>query len=204
VGLVLAGGALLLSGCGGSGLNGAGAVGHRSDGSGTTANFTKHLSAISADWKAGPGDGRAVTWPTGVGAKGNEGVAAQISQVNGGVGYVAAADVRGELQAARLTNASGEVLSPSTANAQRALAGIDLVPDLTGREANPSAGYPIVTFSWILLYEQGNGGKLPTIQKVSNHTLSDQVQNQAPALGYVNLPAPLLAKARAALQTLKP
>lgn len=177
---------------------------HRSDGSGTTANFTAHLSAISPDWKAGPGDGKAVTWPIGVGAKGNEGVAAQISQVKGGIGYVEAAYVRGELQAARLTNASGEVMAPSTANAQKALAGIDLGADLTGRDANPSAGYPIVTFSWILLYEQGNGSKLPTIQKVFNHTLSDKAQAEAPALGYVNLPAPVLAKARAALQTLKP
>lgn len=177
---------------------------HRSDGSGTTANFTAHLSAISPDWKAGPGDGKAVTWPTGVGAKGNEGVAAQLSQVKGGIGYVEAAYVRGELQAASLTNASGETLPPSTANAEKALAAIDLGETLTGRDANPRAGYPIVTFSWILLYAEGNAGKLRTIQKVFNHTLSDAAQAEAPSLGYVSLPSPVLAKARTALQTLKP
>ena len=177
---------------------------HRSDGSGTTANFTAHLSAISPQWKAGPGDGKAVTWPTGVGAKGNEGVAAQLSQVKGGIGYVEAAYVRGDLQAARLTNASGEALEPSTANAKQALASIALGEDLTGRDANPAKGYPIVTFSWILLYQQGNGSKLETLQKVFNHTLSGEAQAEAPSLGYVSLPAPVLSKARAALATLKP
>lgn len=177
---------------------------HRSDGSGTTANFTAHLSAISPEWKKGPGDGKAVTWPTGVGAKGNEGVAAQMSQVKGAIGYVEAAYVRGELQAASLTNAGGEAVPPTTANAEKALAAIPQGTDLTGRDANPRVGYPIVTFSWILLYPQGNGAKLPTLQKVFNHTLSDKAQAEAPGLGYVNLPAPVLAKARAALQTLKP
>ena len=177
---------------------------HRSDGSGTTANFTAHLAAISPAWKAGPGQGKAVTWPTGVGAKGNEGVAAQISQIKGGIGYVEQAYVRGDLQAARLTNAAGQTLPPSTAEAAKALASIDLGPDLTGRNANPSQGYPIVTFSWILLYGQGNGTKLETLRKVFEHTLSDQAQGEAASLGYVGLPQPVLTRARAALQTLKP
>ena len=176
---------------------------HRSDGSGTTANFTAHLSAISPEWKSGPGESKSVTWPTGVGAKGNEGVAAQLSQVKGGIGYVEASYVRGELQAARLTNASGGVLEPTPANAERALASIDLGEELTGRDPNPAEGYPIVTFSWILLYQQGNGDKLATLQKVFSHTLSDTTQAEAASLGYVNLPAPVLAKARAALQTIK-
>ena len=177
---------------------------HRSDGSGTTANFTAHLSAISPEWKAGPGEGKAVTWPTGVGAKGNEGVAAQISQVQGGIGYVEMAYVRGALQAAKLSNRSGEQLDPSTANAARALASIDLGADLTGRDPNPSQGYPIVTFSWILLYQQGNGAKLATLQKVFGHALAETTQAEAPQLGYVSLPAPVLARSREALQTLKP
>ena len=177
---------------------------HRSDGSGTTANFTAHLSAISPEWKQGPGDGKAVTWPTGVGAKGNEGVAAQLSQVKGGIGYVEAAYVRGALQAAQLTNASGETLAPTPENAAKALASINLGPRLTGRDPNPSQGYPIVTFSWILLYQNGNGTKLNTIRQVFEHTLSDKSQAEAPSLGYVSLPAPVLTRARAALQSLQP
>ena len=177
---------------------------HRSDGSGTTANFTAHLSAISPQWKAGPGSNKSVTWPIGVGAKGNEGVAAQLSQVKGGIGYVEASYVRGDLQAARLTNAGGEALAPTTANAQRALASIRLGSDLTGRDANPSQGYPIVNYTWILLYQQGNGSRLETLRRVFGHTLSDKAQAEAPGLGYVSLPAPVLARGRAVLDTLKP
>ncbi|MEY3544299.1 MAG: phosphate transporter substrate-binding protein PstS, partial [Cyanobacteriota bacterium] len=76
---------------------------HRSDGSGTTYNFTKHLAAISDAWKNGPGTSKTVAWPTGVGAKGNEGIAAQLNQVEGGLGYVESAYVKGKLQAASLT-----------------------------------------------------------------------------------------------------
>lgn len=85
----------------------------RSDGSGTTYNFTKHLSAISDAWKNGPGTGKSVAWPTGVGAKGNEGVAAQLNQIDGGLGYVEVAYVKGKLQAAALANASGEQVKPT-------------------------------------------------------------------------------------------
>lgn len=176
----------------------------RSDGSGTTANFTAHLSAISPAWKAGPGDGKTVTWPTGIGAKGNEGVAAQLSQLDGGIGYVESAYVKGVLQAAALTNAAGEVLRPTPETASKALAAIDLGPDLTGRNPNPSAGYPIVTFSWILLYQQGNAAKLEGLQKVFDHTLSEQAQAMAPDLGYISLPAPVLERSRAAVRSLKP
>ena len=176
----------------------------RSDGSGTTANFTAHLAAISPSWKTGPGQGKAVTWPTGVGAKGNEGVAAQLSQMDGSIGYVETAYLKGGLQAASLSNASGTMVQPSTENTAAALASIDLGTDLTGNNPNPRAGYPIVTFSWILLYKSGNGTKLPVLHKTFRYTLSDRAQAGAPALGYVSLPAPVLEKARVLLETLKP
>ncbi len=176
----------------------------RSDGSGTTANFTAHLSAISPTWKAGPGQGKAVTWPTGVGAKGNEGVAAQLGQMEGSIGYVETAYVKGALQAASLSNASGELVKPSTEAAAAALASIDLGADLTGSNPNPRAGYPIVTFSWILLYKNGNGAKLPALQKTFGYTLSDTAQASAPTLDFVSLPAPVLSQSRRALATLKP
>ena len=177
---------------------------YRSDGSGTTANFTAHLAAISPSWKAGPGQGKAVTWPTGVGAKGNEGVAAQLSQLDGAIGYVETAYVKGALQAASLSNASGETVKPSTESAAAALASIDLGTDRTGSNPNPEAGYPIVTFSWILLYKSGNGSKLPVLQKTFGYTLTDAAQAGASALGFVSLPRPVLAQSRAALATLQP
>ena len=171
----------------------------RSDGSGTTYNFTNSLSAFSPSWKAGPGTAKSVKWPTGIGAKGNEGVAASLQQVKGAIGYVETSYVRGALQAAAIQNAGGTYAKPSTAEAAQALASIELGADLTGSNPNPKAGYPIVTFTWILLYKNGNGAKLPGLQKAFGYTLSDAAQAGAPALGYVSLPAPVLEKSRKAL-----
>jgi phosphate transport system substrate-binding protein len=175
---------------------------HRSDGSGTTANFTAHLAAISPAWKDGPGSGKSITWPTGVGAKGNEGVAAQLTQLDGGIGYVESAYVKGVLQGAALTNASGEKVAPTTENAMKALASIDLGSDLTGSNPNPAQGYPIVTFTWILLYQQGNGDKVDSIKKVFDYTLSNEAQAIAPDLGYITLPDEVASKSREALATI--
>ena len=102
---------------------------HRSDGSGTTYNFTKHLEAISPEWKKDVGADKSVKWPTGVGAKGNEGVSAQLNQIAGGIGYVELAYVKGDLQAAAVQNASGEQMKPTNATASEALGSIDLGPE---------------------------------------------------------------------------
>ena len=176
----------------------------RSDGSGTTYNFTNSLSAFSPSWKAGPGTAKSVKWPTGIGAKGNEGVAASLQQVKGAIGYVETSYVRGALQAAAIQNAGGTYAKPTAAEAAQALASIDLGPALTGSNPNPQAGYPIVTFTWVLLYKSGNGAKLPALQTTFGYTLSDAAQAGAPSLGYVSLPAPVLSKARAALASLQP
>ena len=109
---------------------------HRSDGSGTTYNFTKHLSAISPEWNNDVGASKSVQWPTGVGAKGNEGVAAQLTQIDGGIGYVELAYVKGDLQAAAIQNGSGKKVVPTNATANRALGSIDLGPNLIGSNAN--------------------------------------------------------------------
>jgi phosphate transport system substrate-binding protein len=172
---------------------------HRSDGSGTTFNFTNHLAAVSPEWKAGPGADKAVNWPTGVGAKGNEGVSAQLTQLDGGIGYVEVAFVKDPLQAAALENASGEIVMPTNATESEALASIDLGEDLTGSNPNPAKGYPIVTFTWILAYKSGNGDKTPLLQKVFNTTLSEPFQAVAPELGYVTLPPSVVEKAKAAV-----
>ena len=171
----------------------------RSDGSGTTYNFTNSLAAFSPSWKNGPGVGKSVNWPTGVGAKGNEGVAASMLQTKGSIGYVEAAYVRGVLQAAAIANRSGSFALPDAAAASQALATIDLGADLTGSDPNPSAGYPIVTFTWVLLYRSGNGAKLAALQRTINYALSDGAQRQAPGLGYIPLPAGVVTKAKAAL-----
>ena len=176
----------------------------RSDGSGTTYNFTNSLAAFSPSWKKGPGVGKSVNWPTGVGAKGNEGVAASMLQTKGSIGYVEAAYVRGVLQPAAIANRTGNFSLPDAANASQALATINLGDDLTGSDPNPSAGYPIVTFTWVLLYKNGNAAKLPALQRTFNYALSEAAQKQAPALGYIPLPAPVLAKAKDALASVGP
>ena len=173
----------------------------RSDGSGTTFNFTNSLAAFNPAWKTGPGVGKSVNWPAGVGAKGNEGVAANLLQTKGAIGYVEASFVRGALQAAAIANRSGALAKPDASSASAALASIDLGPALTGSDPNPKAGYPIVTFTWVLLYKSGNGSKLPALQKAFGYALSDKAQAEAPGLGYISLPAPVLQKARKALAT---
>lgn len=176
----------------------------RADGSGTTANFTAHLAAIDPTWKRQIGTAKSVNWPVGTAAKGNEGVAAQLKQVDGGLGYVEAAFVRPPLQAAALTNATGRAVKPTRASEQEALASIDLGPDLTGSNANPATGYPIVTFSWILLYKTENGPKHAGINKAFSLTLSEPAQAMAGDLGFISLPTPVLEKGRAALASVQP
>jgi phosphate transport system substrate-binding protein len=174
----------------------------RSDGSGTTYNFTNSLAAFSPSWKSGTGTGKSVNWPTGVGAKGNEGVSANLQQSKGSIGYVETAYVRGPLQAAALENRAGQFVKPDAASASAALATVNLGADLTGSDPNPATGYPIVTFTWVLLYKSGNGSKLAPLQTSFGYALSEAAQQQAPGLGYVSLPEPVLSKARAALATL--
>ncbi|MGC6482993.1 MAG: phosphate ABC transporter substrate-binding protein PstS [Synechococcus sp.] len=170
---------------------------HRSDGSGTTYNFTKHLAAISPEWSKTVGSDKSVQWPVGVGAKGNEGVAAQLSQIGGGIGYVELAYVKGDLQAAAVQNASGAQVKPTNATASEALGSIDLGPDLIGGNPNPEGGYPIVTFTWVLAYKTGNNEKTPLLKKTFDFMLSEEAQAKAPELGYVSLPAKVVSKAKA-------
>ena len=176
---------------------------HRSDGSGTTYNFTKHLSAISPEWKDNVGADKSVQWPLGIGAKGNEGVSAQLQQIDGGIGYVELAYVKGDLQAAAVQNGSGEKVVPTNKTASEALGSIDLGPDLIGGNPNPMGGYPIVTFTWVLAYANGNGEKLPLLQKTFNFMLSEEAQSKAPELGYVSLPPEVIGKAKEAVATIK-
>ena len=133
-------------------------------------------------------------------------MAAQLTQLRGSIGYAEAAYVKRPLQAAALTNASGELVPLSLESEQAGLASIELGPNLIGRNANTAKGYPIVTFSWILLYKSGNGSRLAALQKAFDHTLSAQAQAQAmaPSLGFVALPAPVLAQSRRALASIQP
>src|SRR5690606_23604775 len=87
---------------------------HRSDGSGTTFNFVNYLSKISPEWKQKVGEGTSVQWPTGIGGKGNEGVAAYVKQIKGGIGYVELSyALQNKLSHVQLKNAAGRFVQPS-------------------------------------------------------------------------------------------
>ncbi len=94
------------------------------------------------------------------------------------------------------------MLKPTNETASAALGSIDIGPDLVGSDPNPAAGYPIVTFTWILLYKSGNGDKTALLQKVFEHTLSAKAQSLAPELGYVSLPPEVVTRAKEAVASI--
>jgi phosphate transport system substrate-binding protein len=123
---------------------------HRSDGSGTTFIFSNYLSKVSADWKSSVGEGTAVKWPTGVGGKGNEGVANYVSRIAGAIGYVEAAYAKqNRLAHARMINHDRQIVSPTAQSVAAAAAGADwksapgmylILTDAPGQHAWPIAG----------------------------------------------------------------
>lgn len=135
------------------------AVVHRSDGSGTTFNFTDYLSKVSPDWKAKVGESTAVEWPVGIGAKGNEGVANNVMQTKGSIGYVEFAYAKqNNLTYADLVNHEGKTVAPTTASFQAAAANADwanapgfyqILTDQPG-----AASWPITAATFILVQKQ--------------------------------------------------
>ena len=172
---------------------------HRSDGSGTTKAFTNSMQAFSKTWTLGTG--KSVKWPSGVGAKGNSGVAGVIKNTVGAIGYVNQSYIKGSVVAAALQNKSGEFLKPSVKAGATALNGIKLDSNLAGKNPNPSAkgAYPIATLTWVLAYKTGNGKNADVVKEAFNFMLSDEAQNQAPKLGFVPLKGAILSKAKAAV-----
>jgi phosphate transport system substrate-binding protein len=172
---------------------------YRSDGSGTTYAFTNSLDAFGG-W--GPGVGKAVKWPTGVGAKGNEGVAGRIRQTPGSIGYVNTGFVKAnKIQSAAIQNKAGKFVLPTAASGAAALNNIKLDANLAGENPNPAGAnaYPISTLTWILAYKTGNGAKTSDIRAALNYALSSKAQMIADDLGYVPLAGSVLNKARIAV-----
>lgn len=172
---------------------------YRSDGSGTTYAFTNSLNAFGG-W--GPGVGKAVKWPTGVGAKGNEGVSGRIRQTPGSIGYVNTGFVKANrIQAAAIQNKAGKFVLPTASSGAAALNSIKLDANLAGENPNPSGAgaYPISTLTWVLAYKSGNGAKTSDIRAALNYALSSKAQMIADDLGYVPLSGSILNKAKIAV-----
>ena len=172
---------------------------YRSDGSGTTAAFTNSMSSFSNKWKLGVG--KAVSWPVGIGAKGNAGVAGAIKNTPGSIGYVNQSYIKGEVVAAAVQNKSGEFVKPSVEAGAITLNAIVLDENLAGVNPNPTAkgAYPIATLTWILAYETGNGRKTDAVKTTLSRLLSDEYQEKASVLGYVPLRGDILEKSRKAV-----
>ena len=167
---------------------------HRSDGSGTTYIFTDYLSKVSPDWKSKVGANTAVRWPTGLGAKGNEGVSGQVEQTPGTFGYVELIyAAQNKMPVAQVKNAAGNYVSPSTDSVTAALASAQIPDDFRFSMTNaPGAGsYPIAGVTWLLVYEkQTNAEKGAKMVEFLKWALT-KGEDMAAALDYAPLPQAL-------------
>ncbi|AFZ60807.1 phosphate ABC transporter substrate-binding protein PstS [Anabaena cylindrica FACHB-243] len=180
---------------------------YRADGSGTTGVFTKHMSAISPEWKTKVGDGKSVNWPVGVGAKGNEGVTAQIQQTQGSIGYIEYGYAKqNNIKFAALENKSGTMVVANEESASKTLAAVTLPENLRAFIADPEGAdsYPIVTYTWLLVYKKyPDAAKAKAIEAAIEYALTDG-QKLAGELGYVPLPANVISKVAAAADQISP
>jgi phosphate transport system substrate-binding protein len=178
---------------------------HRSDGSGTTFIFTSHLEAACPNWKAG--SGKSVEWPTGTGAKGNEGVTAQVQQTQGAVGYTEYSYAKeNNLKTATLQNKAGQFIAPSPEASSAAFAGITLPEDFALTVPDPEAkeAYPINGLTWLLLYGQyGDQAKADALKNFVKWAVSDEGDKYADQLGYLPIPDEVADRVVAQLDAIK-
>ena len=178
---------------------------HRSDGSGTTAIFTDYLAKTSPAWKAKVGDGKSVKWPTGLGAKGNEGVTGLVKGAPGAVGYVELAyATQNKLPMATLKNRDGQFVKPSLEATSAAAAGVEMPADyrVSITNAKGKETYPISAFTYLLVYrDQADRAKGEALIKFLWWAVHDGQQSAA-SLDYAPLPTPVVAKIEKTLESL--
>ncbi|WP_162250626.1 phosphate ABC transporter substrate-binding protein PstS [Lysobacter sp. Root604] len=170
---------------------------HRSDGSGTTFNFVNYLSKVSAEWKSSVGEGTAVKWPVGIGGKGNEGVAAYVKQIQGGIGYVELSyALQNKMAYSRLKNAAGNYVLPSDETFQAAAASADWASAkdfyLVMTNAPGEKSWPITATNFILMYKQPKNAAGAKNAKEFFRWAYANGDAQAKALDYVPLPDALV------------
>jgi phosphate transport system substrate-binding protein len=170
---------------------------HRSDGSGTSFNFTHYLSQVSASWKSSPGEGKSVAWPTGVGGKGNEGVAGYVKQIPNSIGYVEYAYVlQNHMAYALLQNSAGSFVAPSAVSFQAAAASADWknAKDffLVMTNAPGADAYPITATTFIVMHRKASDKARSDAALSFFRWALEKGQPQAQKLDYVPLPADLV------------
>ena len=170
-------------------------VAHRSDGSGTTDIFTTYLAAVSPEWGQQVGKGISVKWPTGLGAKGSEGVTGIVKQTPGAIGYVEFSYAeQNKLPVAYILNASGNWIQPNSASSTAAIAAFtdQLAKDVRTPVVNPPTSapqaYPITGLTYLLVPKDGSDpNKREALKNFISYIIT-QGQDLADALGYAKLP----------------
>lgn len=184
---------------------------HRSDSSGTTKGFTEFLANHSKKWESGPGVDKDVKWPTGTGAKGNDGVAAAIKQTDGAIGYVEQAyALQNGFTFADVKNQAGKYVAPTLDSTSAAGDGIDVPENLaisTIDSPNPAA-YPIVSQTFVIVYKDlCKAGVKPDAAKgvvaFLKFGYGSQGQQALSQLQFAPLPSGLMQKAQAQISTLQ-
>jgi phosphate transport system substrate-binding protein len=171
---------------------------HRSDGSGTNYIFTDYLSKISPEWKEKVGKGTSVKWPVGLGAKGNEGVAGMIRQMDGAFGYVELIyAVQNKIQYAAIRNAAGTWLKGSLEGATAAAGSVkNMPPDFRVSITNAPGkdAYPISSFTWLLIPVQSKDPAKGKILVDFLHWMLSDGETMTSQLDYAPLPENVAAK----------
>ena len=179
---------------------------HRSDGSGTTYIWVDYLSSVSREWETKVGRGTSVNWPTGLGGKGNEGVAGQIKQLPGAVGYVELIYAKqNKLPYADVKNSSGNYITPSLESVTEALAAAKIPDDFRFSMVNPAGekAYPIAGATWLLVYEQQKDAtKGRKVVEFLNWALT-QGEGMASSLDYASLPEKVQQRVLERIKTIK-
>jgi phosphate transport system substrate-binding protein len=180
----------------------------RHDGSGTTYAFTNHLSAISQEWRdRGPGVGTLIDWPgNAMTARGNESVAGRIKMSKGSIGYVEYGMAkRAGLSLAWLENRAGQFIQPHGGSGLATLLNTPLSENLRVFFPDPEGqdSYPIVTYSWLLLYKQyDDPQKLAALKQFVKWCLTvGQEYNES--MGFVRLPPPVITRTMVAVDSLQ-
>jgi phosphate transport system substrate-binding protein len=177
---------------------------HRSDGSGTTYIFTDYLSKVSKDWESTVGKGTSPKWPVGLGGKGNEGVAGQIRQLQGSIGYVELIyALENKITYGSVKNAAGNFVKASLDGVTEAAASVKTMPAdfrVSITDAPGKTSYPISSFTWLLIPEQAQDPKKGKIIADFLNWMVTDGQKMTSQLSYAPLPASVVEKVRAAIK----
>jgi phosphate transport system substrate-binding protein len=180
---------------------------HRADGSGTTYIFTDYLSKVSGEWNTKVGRGTSVKWPVGLAGKGNEGVAGQIRQMEGSIGYIELIyAVQNNISYGLVKNKSGNFIKASldsvTAAASAAAANMPADYRVSITDPNGKNAYPIASFTWLLIPQQSrDANKGRVLRDFCDWMLKDG-QSEVGALSYAPLPKEVVKKIKATVATI--